>query len=137
MTCTWSLKGLLKSGRDEEREGSGWLLAFRLAWLGVREWYSLLRSGGEEGGDCRKGSSVSRVEFQVPLRRGDGAVRAAVEYKSSIPGRCQDWRFIVGDHQKKDGSKAMSVDEVTRGGELEKSTQSCTLGHSRFRDRKK
>lgn len=105
-------------------------------WLGVGEWCGLLRLGNEERGDCWKGFSVGRVKFQVPLRGGDGAVRAAVEYKSSILGKCQDWRFILGDHQNKDGSKAMSVDQMTQGGELEKSTQSWTLGRSRFRDRK-
>lgn len=72
----------------------------------------------------------------MPLRHGEGAVRAAAEAAS-----LEFWAEVrPGDLYlgviRACGSKATGLDAMTWAGRQGKGTQCWTLGHSRFRDRK-
>ena len=82
-------------------------------------------TGRVGGGEGWKEFFISHGTFQVLLRHGDGAVKAAGEAKSGILGRGQDRRFALEDHQGMDGSKATGLDEMIPPGRRPQKITQC------------
>lgn len=82
-------------------------------------------TGRVGGGEGWKEFFISHGMFQVLLRHGDGAVKAAGEAKSGILGRGQDRRFTLEGHQGVDGSKAMGLDEMMPPGRAQQKSTQC------------